>query len=220
MISENQELIKANERVASLEQRIEFRKHGGSGKYITELIQAKKNRDQILFTITNNSTETKELIGQALKLVDSSKIRKEEIKEIEKTLDKLTLYMDLMENGIPKWNKEHTPEPNYEQIGVKWRKDRNLHEKLETAQKLFDSTKLKSESSSPVGKSGRTAQLQKARNALNLAIKSVEKEDDNITFYTLRAEVEWKETIIKEKEAEIEFYQVELAKAEKILDGF
>lgn len=218
MISENQELLKAEARVATVEQKIEFRAKGKHGNLMNELAKAKKVRDELLFSITNNSSESKELIGQALKLVDNSKIRKEKIKEIEKELNKLSLFMDLMENGIPKWDGKQTPKPNLDYIGIKIRKENQ--ERLENIQPIFDRIKLRTEKSSPVGRGGKTGELQRARNDLNSILERIEKQESLIEFYELRKIRDWKLTTIKEKKVEIEFYQIELAKAEKILDGF
>jgi len=222
MISENQELIKAEARVQTLTQKVEFRDKGKRGRFVGELTKAKAERDKILFKITNDSTETKELIKRALEVKEKQEALGKKLKEHSESLDNLSLFMDLMENGIPKWSDSHfrTPEPDYEQIREGLIKERNLQEKLKTAQKLFDSTNLRAKSSSPVGKSGRTAQLQKARNELNSVLKQVEQQPDLIEFYTLRAKKNWLETVVKEKEEELAFNQVELNKAEKILDGF
>ena len=158
------------------------------------------------------------MIKIALEVQETAEALEKERKELSKRLDKLSLFMGYIENGIPKWNQtyKNTPEPDYSEIGIRMKKERNLQGRLKIAQKAFDMAKIKSESSSPVGKSGRTAHLQKARNDLNDVLNDIEKQEGLIEFYQLRAEKDWLITIAKEFKEEIEFNQIELAKAEPI----
>ena len=207
MISENQELLKiANARVQSLEQKVSFRAKGGSGKYIAELIKAKSERDKIAFSLTNDGTETLELIEYALEVKAKSDALTEKLKEQSERLDSFSLYLSFLENSrnkkeIPELVCETTPKPDVSEIGIRMKKERNLEGALQITQKAFDMAKLRMEKSSPAGKGLKAGQLQRARNDLNLVLGKIERFPSLIEFYQLRAEMEWKETVLKELEA-------------------
>lgn len=196
MISENQELVKANDRIVIIENKISFRPKGKSSKWTEELIKAKAIRNTILFNINRKKmVEDNKKTEAFLKDYDErEKVRKEHERV-------LALFEEYKENTITKPELKLTQKPDFTEVGAVWKKERNYQGRLKEAQKAFDMAKLRAENSSPVGKSGRTAQLQKARNELALVLKSVEKEDGNVEFYELRAERDWNETVLAEMEA-------------------
>lgn len=216
------DLIKAKQRVATIENKISFRPKGKSSKWTEELIKARNVVQNIVNRINLlKRIEDDKLTEAFLKDYDEkNKINEEERALAEEQKKALALFNEYKENTITKPELKLTPRPDFTEVGIKWKQDRNLQEKLKTAQKLFDSTNLRAKSSSPVGKSGRTAQLQKARDELASALKSVEKEAGNVEFYTLRAEVEWKETVIAEREAYSLELQAYIDKTEKDLALF
>jgi hypothetical protein len=211
----NQKLITAENRVKSLEQKIEFRAKGKHGIYLNELAKAKKIRDDLLFSITNGNTETEELIQYALKVKEDLDVLTKETDEFKKRMNKLSLFADYLENGIPKWNGKHTPKPNFDNIGKRRREENQ--KALEKAQKDFDSALYKSENAPKMYSGKYASELQQTRNTLNSILKDVELQEGIIEFYKLRAERDWLETIIKELEDELAFNQTEITKAEMVL---
>ena len=233
MISENQEnlsvqsleqkgiekleldLIKKKQRVATVENKIAFRPKGNSSKWREELIKSKAEVQNIVNRINRiKRIEDDKLTAVILKdYEEDEKVRKEQARI-------LVLFNKYKEDTITKPDFKPTPRPDFTEVGANWKKERNYQGALEIAQKAFDMAKLRAENSSPVGKSGRTSQLQIARNELNSALKSAEMEDGNVEFYSLRAECRWLETVLAETEAYIKNMRACIDKTEADLALF
>ena len=222
------ELDKANTYITHLEKKIEFRRYGGSavGRFTSELIKAKNNRDKIASDINRRGgdlTETNDLIKYALEVKEKSESIEKSTKELDEKLKAFSLYIDILTKQRPKKVfPEMTPRPVFTEIGIEMKKERNVEGVLKNAQKLFDQAKQKSENTSPVGKSDRTRQLTIARNALKLAKLDVERLPSLIEWYELRAEARWldkvnieKEEQVLEKQAYITELEAEFALLEK-----
>lgn len=198
-IENNQELVSAETRVQSIEQKIAFRQKGNAGKYINELAKAKSERSRILSDI--NRENNKDTIEETDAFIKDFNKKERLRKEKEEAI---TLFKKYKENppiiSVP--IKEQKEMPNFDYIGVRIKK---IHQKdLKQAQTQLDHAVQKSSKSSPVSRGKYTGQLQRARNHLNLILKGIEHEAILIEYRELRAEKEWLETIKEESEAEIE----------------
>lgn len=222
MISENQEveslkqeLIDINKHIGSVEQKISFRGKGRAGKWTAILIKAKARRTEIRVDISheNNKTTAEETKAFLKKYDEKERIKKEEAELVKEKEEAFALFKKYKENPIPISVKEQKEMPNFDYIGIRIRE---IHQKdLKQAQNQFDSAKQKSENRSPAGKGNRAGEVQRARNELDMVLKGVKNEPILIEYRELRAEKEWKETIIKELEAEIDERQVGIDKIKK-----
>lgn len=214
MMVENQNLQitlqNAEARKNHLEQKIEFRKNGGSsiGRFTSELIEVKSKINSLKAEISRESNKaTAEETEAFLKDYDEKeRIKKEEAELVKEREEAKALFEDIKSGKTkPKPIFKTTPRPDFSEIGIRMKKERNLEGALEKAQADFDSAKQKAEKRSPVGTGNRTVQLTRARNNLKMAKFDIEHLPIVIDFYELRAELKWQETVLTElKERKIE----------------
>ena len=211
------ELKKVDTRITHLEQKIEFRKHGGSavGSFTSELIEAKVNRNRLLSDIGRENYDDSEAeFKEFEKQNERIDALTESTKELQEKLKAQSLYINCLTKEKP---RKKFPEivvlKDFSEIGIKMTKERNLEGVLKNAQKLFDQAKQKSENAPKMYSGKYTGQLQQSRNVLALAKRDIEQLPRLIEFYTLRAKKEHLGTVITEKEEqllEIQAYITEL----------
>ena len=205
-----QELVRVNIHVQKIEQKIAFRQKGQRGRFMTELNKTKKHRDTIASDIKRIEAKATAK-GTEIFLKD---FEKQELQELEKERV-LALFNEYKENpnifSIP--IKIQRDKPNFSEIGDRII-DRN-REELEKAQIEYNSAYQKASKRSAVGTGQRTANLTIARKRLNEALFDVSHEPILTEFRELLAESEWLETVIVEREAEIEERQSQIDKIEK-----
>ena len=219
-IIENHELVIANKRVKSLEQKISFRDKGKSGNYTAELIKAKAERDLILSDINRKSgvLETDNLMTYALEVKEKGKALKKDMEELKERIHAINVFMDLYNSkteNLPKAENLIIKEkPSLVFIGTKIRKANR--EALKIAEHALNRVKTKAEAKRGTAYSGKFAgELQRARDNRDLILKDIQHETILIEYKELRAEIEYLKTIVVELEAKNVERQAEKNKREK-----
>ena len=218
------DLIKKKQRVATVTQKIEFRPKGANSKWTEELIKSKAEVQDIINRINLlKRIEDDKITEVFLKdYEEKEKIFEEERVLAEERKKAFTLFEEY-KNGEYLKNKpaefKTTPKPNFDHIGVK--NSREIQEALRLAQTRYNSIKLKSEGRSSAYSGKYTSDLTKARNNLNLiALRDAENEPILIENEVMKAEIEWKETILTEMEAYRKDMEAYIDKQEKELTLF
>lgn len=196
-----QELVKAKKYVEFVEQKIAFRPKGGAGKWTAERIKAKKKENLIASDLKR--IEAKDMFEETEAFLKDYEEQEKIAKEKERVL---TLFKEYKEKPkIVFTPTEIQEKPDFSKIGDKIVEQN--YEALKNAQIKYNSAKQKASKRSAVGTGQRAGNLQRAYNQLQEARFDVSHEPILIENKELRAEIEWRNTIIEELEAEIEEVQ-------------